>query len=69
MGLLELVVWGGVHRDDAVLVGRRGWCGRVEDITLLPLSDLHLTLWTGVRGRPHSRSTLDAPCCCNSSRL
>ena len=40
MGLLELVVGGGVHRDDAVLVGRRGWCGRAKVVASFALVGL-----------------------------
>ena len=31
---------GGVHRDDAVLVGRRGWCGRAKVVASFALVGL-----------------------------
>ena len=69
MGLLDRVVREEVHRDYVNLVGSQGWCGQAEVVTLLLLLGLRLTSWTGVHGRPHSRSTLDAGCCFSLLRL
>ena len=40
MGLLESYRRGEVHRDDAVLVGRRGWLGRAKVVALFALVGL-----------------------------